>query len=153
MPPPPVLPASRPKLVLAARWVEFDGVRVALHGFRLAGGGRDNHTLAFALGATPYVGVLAIAIPGGDVAYPAGTLASAKVTADMTIPPPSAPALTRIHEMMIKIGCSLVSTLVLLTTAAQAQPAGDATTPPAAATTPAPPPPARLRLRTPGHRR
>jgi hypothetical protein len=80
--------AGRPaKLILAARFIDYGGVRVLLHGFKLSGGGHDNSGVAVALSATPYVGVLAIAIPGGEVKYPAGTRARAKVTADAIFPP------------------------------------------------------------------
>ena len=75
------------KLVLAARSIEAGGVQVLLRGFHLGGGGSDNSTAALAVSAVPYVGILAIAIPGGDVEYPAGTRANAKVTADVTVPP------------------------------------------------------------------
>jgi len=76
--------AGKPaKLILAARYVDYDGVRVLLHGFRLGGGGHDNSQLAGVLGATPYIGLLAIAIPGGDLEYPTGTRAAANVTADV----------------------------------------------------------------------
>ena len=82
--------AGKPaKLILAARYLEFGGVRVALHGFRMAGGGQDNSMVAAVLSATPYVGLLAVAIPGGDVAYPMGTRANAKVTVDVSFPAPS----------------------------------------------------------------
>jgi len=33
------------KLILAARYIDYDGARVTLHGFRLGGGGHDNSNL------------------------------------------------------------------------------------------------------------
>ncbi len=80
------------KLVLAARYVEFDGHRLALHAFKLSGAGRNNSDVAMAASFVPYAGLLAIAIPGGGVGYPAGTRASAKVAAEVILPPrPEAP--------------------------------------------------------------
>jgi len=79
------------KLVLAARYIDYGGRRLLLHGFRLGGGGHDNSKLATVLSATPYIGLLAIAIPGGDVEYPAGTRAAAKVTAEVFFPVSPAP--------------------------------------------------------------
>ena len=76
------------KLILAARYVEFAGVRTALHAFKLGvGAGRDNGSLAIALGATPYVGILALGIQGGDVDYPKGARAIAKTNVDSVLPP------------------------------------------------------------------
>ena len=78
------------KLILAARYVEYGGVRTALHAFKPGvgvGAGRDNGSLAIALGATPYVGILAIGIQGGDVDYPKGARAIAKTNVDSVLPP------------------------------------------------------------------
>ena len=76
------------KLILAARYIEHDGVRVPLHALHLGGGGKDNGNLATALSAAPYVGLLAVAIPGGNVEFPAGTQARAKVAVDVSFCPP-----------------------------------------------------------------
>jgi hypothetical protein len=85
--------AGRPgKLIIAARYVEQDGVRVPLRGFRMFGKGEDNSTTAFVLSGTPYVGVLALAITGGAVQFPRGYRAHAKVAADVTFPAPPSPA-------------------------------------------------------------
>jgi hypothetical protein len=84
--------AGRPgKLVLVARSLDAGPVHVPLRGFHLGASGRDSSKLAIGLTATPYVGVLALAIPGGNVAYPAGTRVTAKVAADVPISPLGAP--------------------------------------------------------------
>jgi len=73
--------AGRPgKLILAARYLNYKGVRLPLRAFRLAGTGRDNVLLVDV--ASEAVGILAVAIPGGNVDFPAGTRAVAKVASD-----------------------------------------------------------------------
>jgi hypothetical protein len=85
--------AGRPaKLLLAARYIETGGTRVALHAFRLGGMGESHKDAATALAYAPYVGILAIAVTGGDLEYPVGARARAKILADVTIPPPAAAA-------------------------------------------------------------
>ena len=79
------------KLILAARYVQYQGVRVPLRGFHLAAVGRDNGSAAMAVALVPYVGLLSLAITGGDVSYPAGMEADAKVAAEVVFPP-DAPA-------------------------------------------------------------
>ena len=77
--------AGRPgKLVLVARSLDAGSVHVPLRGFHLGGSGRDSSKVAIGLSATPYVGILALAIPGGNVEYPAGMRVTAKVAADVT---------------------------------------------------------------------
>lgn len=88
------------RLVLAARYLESDGVRFPLRSLKLGGGGIDNSGGAVVL--TMAVGILGAAIHGGGVEYAAGTRAIAKLAADVTSRPitilpataaPSAPAL------------------------------------------------------------
>ncbi|HEV2366184.1 MAG TPA: hypothetical protein VGS12_18550 [Caulobacteraceae bacterium] len=79
------------KLVLAARYIDVDGVRVRLDALRLGGEGRDHATTAVVASAVPYAGVLAILIPGGNVEYPAGTRASARIADDVVLPPDTPP--------------------------------------------------------------
>jgi hypothetical protein len=81
------------KLILAARYIETGGTRVALHAFRLGGMGESHADAAVALGVVPYVGILALAVTGGDLNYPAGARARAKILADVMVPPPD-PAAT-----------------------------------------------------------
>jgi hypothetical protein len=88
--------SGRPaKLVLAARYVDIGGTRVPLHGFRLGGVGesrRDTAVIvAYVVGG--FVGgVVGLAIPGGDLNYPAGARARARILADVRVPPPPDPS-------------------------------------------------------------
>jgi len=89
--------AGRPgKLILAARALTSGAVTLPLRSFKLAASGRDNSKIATTLMATPYAGVLALGIQGGNVDYPQGTRAIAKVAADTLIaspvPPPARPS-------------------------------------------------------------
>jgi len=78
--------AGRPgKLVLAARFVESGPIHLPLRSFKLAGSGHDESKTAMALTMTPYVGLLALGIQGGNIDFPAGTRAVAKVAADTFI--------------------------------------------------------------------
>jgi hypothetical protein len=74
------------KLILAARYVDYGNVRIRLHAFHLGGAGHDNGNLAMAASFAPYVGLLAFTIPGGNLAFPAGTRANAKLTDDLSLP-------------------------------------------------------------------
>ncbi|HEX4196342.1 MAG TPA: hypothetical protein VHZ26_02780 [Caulobacteraceae bacterium] len=79
------------KLVLAARYVDFRGQRLALHAFRLGAGGENRETVTFV--ADLLVGPVSILIPGGGVEFPVGTRANAKLAADVVLadpPPPTA---------------------------------------------------------------
>lgn len=74
------------KLVLAAREVTVDGLRVPLHGFKLSGVGRDNSKAAIGASMAPYAGpILALIISGGNVNYPAGLTATAKTSIDLPV--------------------------------------------------------------------
>ncbi|HLZ83707.1 MAG TPA: hypothetical protein VKQ54_09085 [Caulobacteraceae bacterium] len=86
------------KLILAARYVETGGTRVALHAFRLGGMGDSRKDAAAALAAAPYIGILALAVTGGDLEYPIGARARAKVLADVRIPPPDPGATPTEHS-------------------------------------------------------
>ncbi len=93
--------AGRPgKLVLAARSLDIGAVRLPLRSFRLAGAGRDDSKAIMAvMMASTAVGILAMGVQGGNIDFPAGTRAIAKVAADTFIataapvatPTPSAP--------------------------------------------------------------
>jgi hypothetical protein len=88
------------RLVLAARFLDSGPLHLTLQSFKLGGGGKDHSELA--VEATIVVGLVGVLIPGGGVEYPTGTLATAKVAADVTIaavstqastsPPASPPA-------------------------------------------------------------
>lgn len=77
--------AGRPgKLILAARWIKAGDTRLPLRGLRLAGSGRDvSKSAAMVVLA---IGVVGMAMQGGDVNYPSGTRAMAKVATDTFIP-------------------------------------------------------------------
>jgi hypothetical protein len=82
--------ASAGKLVLAARYLDVGGQRIRLNAFKLGGGGDDRIVVAFVAGEL--VGPLAILLPGGDIEFPAGTRANAKVAVDVVVVPPTAAA-------------------------------------------------------------
>ena len=77
------------KLVLAARYVDFDGQRLALHAFKLSGGGEDREVATFVAGMV--AGPIAILIPGGGVVFPIGTRATAKLATDVVLTDPASP--------------------------------------------------------------
>lgn len=77
--------AGRPgKLILAARSIKAGDTRLPLRSFHLAGSGRDDSKTAMVVVAV--VGIVGIAMQGGDVNFPSGTRAIAKVAADTFIP-------------------------------------------------------------------
>ena len=73
------------KLVLAVRYLRADGVHVPLHGLKLSGTGKDQTGTALVVSIA--VGLPGIFVHGGEIDIPAGTLARAKIGADMTLPP------------------------------------------------------------------
>lgn len=73
------------ELMLAARYLDFNGQRIALKGMKLGAVGKDNSTAV--LIATSVVSPLLFVIPGGHVEVPAGALAHAKLAADFTFSP------------------------------------------------------------------
>jgi hypothetical protein len=79
------------KLVLAARYLDDHGRRITLQSLRLAANGHDNTMTANAVGLTGFVfmplGFAGLAVTGGNATVSAGTVASAKVAADLTLPP------------------------------------------------------------------
>jgi len=82
------------KLVLAARYIDFAGARIPLHGFHVGGGGHDNTQVVMA--ADIAVGLVSLLIPGGNITYKAGTRANAHVTADVLLPSVGPPATTAV---------------------------------------------------------
>lgn len=80
------------KLVLAARYINVNGTRLNLRGFRMGGVGRDNSNAIMAASFVPYVGVLAMFAHGGQIEIPAGSLGQAKLVADLPAPPAPASA-------------------------------------------------------------
>lgn len=77
------------KLVLAARYVKVDGVRIDLRGFRVGAAGRDNSNAIMVASFVPYVGMLALFAKGGEIDVPAGTLGQAKLVADLSVAAPT----------------------------------------------------------------
>ncbi len=102
----PGLGGKAAKLVLAARYVGRGKVRVPLDGLQLAASGRGRVMTAQAVGLTGIafapLGIVAFAIRGGDVVFPAGTTAQAKLSSDMELaslgraPKGSAPAVVEL---------------------------------------------------------
>jgi hypothetical protein len=84
------------RLILAARYLDVAPpagsadapVRIKLQSLKLGGGGQDNSGVA--LTATMVVGVVGMLVPGGNIAYPAGTHATAKVATAVTFADPGA---------------------------------------------------------------
>jgi hypothetical protein len=79
------------KLVLAARYLGPRGVRVPLEGLQLAAGGHNNTTAAQVVGLSGIafgpLGLIGLAVPGGNVAFAPGTKGTAKVAADVELRP------------------------------------------------------------------
>ena len=78
------------ELVLAARYLDYHGVRIPLRSMRFGKGGKDQTGTAnaVALGAAlvaPVAGIFALAITGGEVRIPIGAIAEAKISADTQI--------------------------------------------------------------------
>ena len=72
------------KLVLAARYVDVGDIRIKLKAFNLsAGGDVDFRTMQM---AASILSVGVFLIPGGEVRYPLGTRAGAKVAEDVVLP-------------------------------------------------------------------
>lgn len=86
------------ELVLAARYLDYQGTRIPLRSMRFGENGKDQTGVAnaVAIGAAvvaPLAGIFALAITGGEVRVPAGARAEAKVSADTRIgvPPVAVP--------------------------------------------------------------
>jgi hypothetical protein len=78
------------ELVLAARYLEFEGLRIPLRSMRFGAVGKDQTGTANAISigtavVAPLAGLFALAITGGEVRLPAGAVAEAKVSADTRI--------------------------------------------------------------------
>lgn len=93
-----VIQATRPgmggkpaKLVLAARYLEVRGRRIPLSGLQLAASGKSNAMAAQAVGLSGIafgpLGFIGLAVPGGNVDFPAGTSATAEIADEVMLPP------------------------------------------------------------------
>jgi hypothetical protein len=76
------------ELVLAARYLDFNGQQIRLRSMQLGGKGKDNQALAFAVGAA--VGLPGLLIRGKHIEVPEGSLATAKIAAQVVLPQPPA---------------------------------------------------------------
>jgi hypothetical protein len=78
------------ELLLAARFLDRDGVRVPLKALKLGRSGKNNVDNAVLVGMI--VGPFALFVQGGEVVIPVGTVANAKLAVDLPAPPaPGAP--------------------------------------------------------------
>ncbi|MES2045384.1 MAG: hypothetical protein V4475_16040 [Pseudomonadota bacterium] len=73
------------ELILIARHLDVGGVQIPLRGFHLGGQGKDNSGLVMA--AVISVGIAGMLISGGEKRVPAGSIATAKIAVDTTLPP------------------------------------------------------------------
>ncbi len=78
------------ELLLAARYLDYQGTRIPLRSMRFGGVGKDQTGTANAIAigtavVAPLAGVFALAITGGEVRLPAGALADARISADTRI--------------------------------------------------------------------
>ncbi|KRA59815.1 hypothetical protein ASD79_09735 [Caulobacter sp. Root655] len=82
------------ELMLAARFLDRDGVRVPLKAFKVGASGRNNSeaSLVVAMVAGPF----ALFIHGGEVLIPSGTVANAKLAVDLA--PPASTVTTSVAE-------------------------------------------------------
>ncbi len=72
------------ELMLAARYLDFDGRRIPLKGMKLGRAGQDNGAASLAVSMVTPIGMF---IPGGHVEVPAGTRANAKLATELVLPP------------------------------------------------------------------
>ena len=74
------------KLVLAARYLDLGGRRVALRAMKLGWAGDDRSAEVLVTSMIPFVGVAGIFIHGGEIDVAPGTKAVAKLGEDLTAP-------------------------------------------------------------------
>jgi hypothetical protein len=72
------------ELLLAARFLDNNGVRVPLKALKMGSAGKNNVDNAVLVGMI--AGPFALFVQGGEVVIPAGTLANAKLAADLPAP-------------------------------------------------------------------
>ncbi len=68
------------ELILAARFLDFEGRHIDLRSLRFGRTGDDNTAEAIAIGAT--IGVLGLLVKGGNLTVEPGTVANAKIARD-----------------------------------------------------------------------
>ena len=94
------------ELMVLARYLDLDGRQVPLRGLKLGVRGENNLFLAFAMAQA--VGPLALFVTGGNVVFPSGTQAQAKIGAETWLTPvvtPQAPPAPR-QRLSCARGCS-----------------------------------------------
>jgi hypothetical protein len=77
------------KLLLAARYLDFNGAQIKLRTLQLGRVGVDNTGAIMAMSFVPYVGLVSMFMHGGEIEVPVGTRAQAKLVADLDVPPAS----------------------------------------------------------------
>jgi len=75
------------KLVLAGRYLDFNGQQIPIRGLTMAITGKNNANAAMATGMV--VGIFGLAVTGGHMEVQPGTHATAKLGADFTPAPAS----------------------------------------------------------------
>jgi len=78
------------ELLLAARYLEYQGHRVPLRGFKLGGTGKSRAELALSVGIA--LGLPGMFVTGGEIEIPAGTQASARTAQAVELGSRVAPA-------------------------------------------------------------
>ena len=111
------------KLVLAARYLTKGGQQIPLQGLQLAGSGASKANEAQAVGLTGIafapLGFISLAVQGGDLTFPGGSTAIAKIAVDTRLPSLGAP--TR-HQLAVANAAA--------STASQANDGGEISIPP-----------------------
>ncbi|QNP41526.1 hypothetical protein [Lysobacter solisilvae (ex Woo and Kim 2020)] len=72
------------ELLIAARYLEFDGARIPLRALKFGGQGQDKSNVA--LGVALAVGPFAHFVHGKEIEIPAGTIVNAKLAQDLPLP-------------------------------------------------------------------
>ncbi|NDK37939.1 hypothetical protein DT603_03680 [Pseudoxanthomonas gei] len=73
------------ELLIAARYLDYQGQQIGLRGLRVGGSGKDKS--AAALATSMVVGAFALFIHGQEIEIPSGTLAQAKIAQDIDLHP------------------------------------------------------------------
>lgn len=77
------------ELLIAARYLDFEGAQVPLHALKFGGQGKDNTKVA--IGTAIAIGVFAQFIHGREIEIPAGTVVNAKLAQDLAMRAATAP--------------------------------------------------------------
>lgn len=82
------------KLIVSARYLEFNGRQVRIRGMTLLASGKSRVDLATGVLLVPYAGVAAAFIQGGEIEIPAGARATVKLAEDLELPVSAIPSPT-----------------------------------------------------------